>query len=224
MTNEERIFEMVEDVVNELWSDYYLQNGNAECELQYDNSVYITVEGENNTTVEIYYGDISEFEGKSEKEIKDYLQDCIKDKLFDFDAEDEYEGLGMNDTNVYEGIKDDEKEFKRTAWFIGREQMGVENEFSQFELALVGRLERLGKLVSEEYNPNLVQSYAVDISRIIHANELYEYMKEKNIDMTNVQFYDVNFFHVLETDWQINAYWVEGKKDKAVEKFMTHVY
>lgn len=224
MTNEERIFEMVKDVMDELWSWYYLQNGNAECELQYDNSVYITVEGENNTMVEIYYGDISEFEGKSEKEIKDYLQDCIKDKLFDFDAEDEYEGLGSDDVSIYKYMQEDEKEFNKIAWMIDCKQRGVEIETTQFESALVDELARLGKLMSEEYNPNLVQSYAVDISRIIRANELYEYMKEKNIDMTNVQFYDVNFFHILETDWQINAYWVEGKKDKAVEKFMTHVY
>ena len=29
MTSEERIFEMVKDVMDELWSWYYLQNGNA---------------------------------------------------------------------------------------------------------------------------------------------------------------------------------------------------
>lgn len=224
MTSEERIFEMVKDVMDELWSWYYLQNGNAECELQYDNSVYITVEGENNTMVEIYYGDISKFEDMTNEEIKEYLEDCMKEKFYDFDSEEEFECLGSDDVSIYKYMQEDEKEFNKIAWMIDCKQRGVEIETTQFESALVDELARLGKLMSEEYNPNLVQSYAVDISRIIHANELYEYMKEKNIDMTNVQFYDVNFFHILETDWQINAYWVEGKKDKAVEKFQTHVY
>ena len=157
MTNEERIFETVEEVVSELWSWYGLQNGNAECELQYDNSVYITVEGESNTTVEIYYGDISEFEDMDKKEISDYLEDCMKEKFYDFDSEEEFETLGSDDVSIYNYMQEDEKEFNKIAWMIDCKQRGVEIETTQFESALVDELARLGKLMSEEFNPYQVQ-------------------------------------------------------------------
>lgn len=224
MTDTEKIFETVEEVVSELWSWYGLQNGNAECELQYDNSVYITVEGESNTTVEIYYGDISEFEDMDKKEISDYLEDCMKEKFYEFDSEEEFEILGTDDVSIYKYMQEDEKEFNKIAWMIDCKQRGVEIETTQFESALVDELARLGKLMSEEFNPYQVQSYATSIERIVHANELYQYMKEKNIDMHNVYYYDVNFFNIMKNDCEISKYWVEGKKDKAVEKFQTHVF
>ena len=222
--NEEKVFANVKDVVSELWNDYYLQNGNAECDLQYDDTVIITVEGSSNTTVEIFYDDISEFDGMTKKEIKDYLEDCMKEKFYDFDSEEEFELMGSDDVSIYKYMQEDEKEFKKIAWMIDCKQRGINIETTQFESALVDELARLGKLMSEEFNPNQVVSYATSIERIVHANELYEYMKEKNIDMHNVYYYDVNFFNIMKCDYEISKYWVEGKKDKAVEKFQTHVF
>lgn len=225
MTNEE-IFAMVEEVVSELWLDYGLNgNGYAECELDFDN-VHITVEGSEGTIVPIFDDDISEFDDMSKKEIKDYLKDCMKEKFYDFDSQEEFEILGDDDISTYEYMKKDEKDFKEIAWLIEEEQEGNDANFSSFELALVRKLSELGKWMGEEFNPNVVKGYVTKIERLSHAVELYKYMKEKNIVDTkkSPQFYDENFFSVLMGDWQINAYWVEGKKDKAVEKFMTHVF
>lgn len=223
MTNEERIFETVEEVVSELWSWYGLQNdGEAECELD-DYCLYISVEGTEGTLVTIYNDDISEFDGMTKKEILDYLENCIKEEFLDFDSEEYFENTGC-DVDIYKAMQEDEKEFKKIAWMIDCKQKGAEIETTQFESALVDELARLGKLMSEEFNPYQVQSYATSIERIVHANELYQYMKEKNIDMHNVYYYDVNFFNIMKNDCEISKYWVEGKKDKAVEKFQTHVF
>ena len=226
MTNEERIFGMVKEVVSELWLDYGLNfNGYAECTLDFDN-VFITVEGSEGTIVTIFDDDITEFDNMTKKEISDYLKDCMKEKFNDFDSQEEFESLGDEDVSTYEYMKKDEKDFKEIAWLIEEEQEGNDTTISSFELALINKLSELGKWMGEEFRPNVVKGYVTKIERLSHANELYKYMKEKNIVDTkkSPQFLDENFFSVLMGDEKINAYWVEGKKDKAVEKFMTHVF
>lgn len=215
MTNEERIFEIMGDVVNE-WG-LYVEDINI-----YTNDLEATIVGQYDSRIYYTYNDIDELEGKSEKEIFASLENQLIETLEDFDAEEEFENLDLNDASILENMKLDEKDFKETVWMYEQKQKG--KEVSSFELALTHELQKLGQLMNDEVYPGLVASYAVDISRVRWSNEIYEYMKEKNIDMHNVYYYDVNFFNIMKTDYEISKYWVEGKKDKAVEKFQTHVF
>lgn len=214
MTNEE-IFGIMDDVVN-AWG-LYIEDINI-----YTNDLEVTIVGQYDSRIYYTYNDIDELEGKSEKEIFASLENQLIETLEDFDAEEEFENLDLNDARILENMKLDEKDFKETVWMYEQKQKG--KEVSSFELALTHELQKLGQLMNDEVYPGLVASYAVDISRVRWSNEIYEYMKEKNIDMHNVYYYDVNFFNIMKNDCEISKYWVEGKKDKAVEKFMTHVY
>ena len=214
MTNEE-IFEIMGDVVN-AWG-LYIEDINV-----YNNELEFTIVGQYDSRIYYTYNDIDELEGKSEKEIFASLENQLIETLEDFDAEEEFENLDLNDASILENMKLDEKDFKETVWMYEQKQKG--KEVSSFELALTHELQKLGQLMNDEVYPGMVAAYAVDISRVRWSNEIYEYMKEKNIDMHNVQFYDVNFFNIMKTDCEISKYWVEGKKDKAVEKFQTHVF
>ena len=215
MTNKEEIFEIMGDVVNE-WGLY------VEDMYAYTNDLEATIVGQYDSRIYYTYNDIDELEGKSEKEIFASLENQLIETLEDFDAEEEFENIDLNDARILENMKLDEKDFKETVWMYEQKQKG--KEVSSFELALTHELQKLGQLMNDEVYPGMVASYAVDISRVRWSNEIYEYMKEKNIDMHNVQFYDVNFFNIMKCDYEISKYWVEGKKDKAVEKFQTHVF
>lgn len=215
MTNEERIFEIMGDVVNE-WGLY------VEDMYAYTNDLEATIVGQYDSRIYYTYNDIDELEGKSEKEIFASLENQLIETLEDFDAEEEFENLDLNDARILENMKLDEKDFKETVWMYEQKQKG--KEVSSFELALTHELQKLGQLMNDEVYPGIVASYAVDISRVRWSNEIYEYMKEKNIDMSDVEYYDVNFFNIMKRDYEISKYWVEGKKDKAVEKFQTHVF
>ena len=215
MTNKEEIFEIMGDVVNE-WGLY------VEDMYAYTNDLEATIVGQYDSRIYYTYNDIDELEGKSEKEIFSSLENQLIETLEDFDAEEEFENLDLNDASILGNMKLDEKDFKETVWMYEQKQKG--KEVSSFELALTHELQKLGQLMNDEVYPGMVAAYAVDISRVRWSNEIYEYMKEKNIDMHNVQFYDVNFFNTMKTDCEISKYWVEGKKDKAVEKFQTHVF
>ena len=215
MTNKEEIFEIMGDVVNE-WGLY------VEDMYAYTNDLEATIVGQYDSRIYYTYNDIDELEGKSEKEIFASLENQLIETLEDFDAEEEFENLDLNDASILENMKLDEKDFKETVWMYEQKQKG--KEVSSFELALTHELQKLGQLMNDEVYPGLVASYAVDISRVRWSNEIYEYMKEKNIDMHNVYYYDVNFFNIMKNDCEISKYWVEGKKDKAVEKFQTHVF
>ena len=215
MTNKEEIFEIMGDVVNE-WGLY------VEDMYAYTNDLEATIVGQYDSRIYYTYNDIDELEGKSEKEIFASLENQLIETLEDFDAEEEFENLDLNDASILENMKLDEKDFKETVWMYEQKQKG--KEVSSFELALTHELQKLGQLMNDEVYPGMVAAYAVDISRVRWSNEIYEYMKEKNIDMHNVQFYDVNFFNIMKNDCEISKYWVEGKKDKAVEKFQTHVF
>ena len=214
MTNEE-IFQIMDDVVNE-WG-LYIEDINV-----YNDDLEATIVGQYDSRIYYTYNDIDELEGKSEKEIFASLESQLIETLKDFDAEEEFENLDLNNASILENMKLDEKDFKETVWMYEQKQKG--KEVSSFELALTHELQKLGQLMNEEIYPGLVASYAVDISRVRWSNEIYEYMKEKNIDMHNVYYYDVNFFNIMKNDCEISKYWVEGKKDKAVEKFQTHVF
>lgn len=214
MTNEE-IFEIMNDVVNE-WG-LYIEDINV-----YNNDLEATIVGQYDSRIYYTYNDMDELEGKSEKEIFASLENQLIETLENFDAEEEFENLDLNDVRILENMKLDEKDFKETVWMYEQKQKG--KEVSSFEIALTHELQKLGQLMNEEVYPGLVASYAVDISRVRWSNEIYEYMKEKNIDMTNVSYYDVNFFNIMRSDSLITELWTQGKKDEAVKQFQTHVF
>ena len=214
MTNEE-IFEIMNDVVNE-WG-LYIEDINV-----YNNDLEATIVGQYDSRIYCTYNDIDELEGKSEKEIFASLENQLIETLEDFDAEEEFENLDLNDVRILENMKLDEKDFKETVWMYEQKQKG--KEVSSFELALTHELQKLGQLMNDEVYPGLVASYAVDISRVRWSNEIYEYMKEKNIDMSNVDYYDVNFFRIVKNDSLITELWTQGKKDEAVKQFQKHVF
>lgn len=215
MTNEEEIFEIMGDVVNE-WGLY------VEDMYAYTNDLEATIVGQYDSRIYYTYNDIDELEGKSEKEIFENLESQLMGTLEDFDAEEEFENLDLNNASILENMKLDEKDFKETVWMYEQKQKG--KEVSSFELDLTHELQKLGQLMNDEVYPGLVASYAVDISRVRWSNEIYEYMKEKNIDMHNVQFYDVNFFRIVKDDYLITELWTQGKKDEAVKQFQKHVF
>lgn len=214
MTNEE-IFGIMDDVVN-AWG-LYIEDINI-----YTNDLEATIVGQYDSRIYYTYNDIDELEGKSEKEIFASLEVVLIETLEDFDAEEEFENLDLNDTSILENMKLDEKDFKETVWMYEQKQKG--KEVSSFELALTHELQKLGQLMNDEVYPGMVASYAVDISRVRWSNEIYEYMKEKNIDMHNAEFYDVNFFSIVKRDSLITELWTQGKKDEAVKQFQTHVF
>ena len=214
MTNEE-IFGIMDDVVN-AWG-LYIEDINI-----YTNDLEATIVGQYDSRIYYTYNDIDELEGKSEKEIFASLEVVLIETLEDFDAEEEFENLDLNDASILENMKLDEKDFKETVWMYEQKQKG--KEVSSFELALTHELQKLGQLMNDEVYPGMVASYAVDISRVRWSNEIYEYMKEKNIDMSDVQFYDVNFFSIVKRDYLITELWTQGKKDEAVKQFQTHVF
>lgn len=214
MTNEE-IFEIMGDVVNE-WG-LYIEDINI-----YTNDLEATIVGQYDSRIYYTYNDIDGLEGKSEKEIFASLESQLMETLEDFDAEEEFENLDMNDVSILENMKLDEKDFKETVWMYEQKQKG--KEVSSFEIALTHELQKLGQLMNDEVYPGMVASYAVDISRVRWSNEIYEYMKEKNIDMTNVDYYDVNFFSIVKRDSLITELWTQGKKDEAVKQFQKHVF
>ena len=215
MTNKEEIFEIMGDVVNE-WGLY------VEDMYAYTNDLEATIVGQYDSRIYYTYNDIDELEGKSEKEIFASLENQLIETLEDFDAEEEFENLDLNDASILENMKLDEKDFKETVWMYEQKQKG--KEVSSFELALTHELQKLGQLMNDEVYPGMVASYAVDISRVRWSNEIYEYMKKKNIDMSNVDYYDVNFFSIVERDYLITELWTQGKKDEAVKQFQTHVF
>lgn len=215
MTNKEEIFEIMGDVVNE-WGLY------VEDMYAYTNDLEATIVGQYDSRIYYTYNDIDELEGKSEKEIFASLENQLIETLEDFDAEEEFENLDLNEASILENMKLDEKDFKETVWMYEQKQKG--KEVSSFELALTHELQKLGQLMNDEVYPGMVASYAVDISRVRWSNEIYEYMKEKNIDMSNVEYYDVNFFSIVERDYLITELWTQGKKDEAVKQFQTHVF
>lgn len=215
MTNEERIFEIMGDVVNE-WG-LYIEDINI-----YTNDLEATIVGQYNSRIYYTYNDIDELEGKSEKEIFASLENQLIETLEDFDAEEEFENLDLNDASILENMKLDEKDFKETVWMYEQKQKG--KKVSSFELALTHELQKLGQLMNDEVYPGMVASYAIEISRVRWSNEIYEYMKEKNIDMSNAEYYDVNFFSIVERDYLITELWTQGKKDEAVKQFQTHVF
>ena len=215
MTNEERIFEIMGDVVN-AWG-LYIEDINI-----YTNDLEVTIVGQYDSRIYYTYNDIDELESKSEKEIFASLEVVLIETLEDFDAEEEFENLDLNDASILENMKLDEKDFKETVWMYEQKQKG--KEVSSFELALTHELQKLGQLMNDEVYPGLVASYAVDISRVRWSNEIYEYMKEKNIDMSDVEYYDVNFFSIVKRDYLITELWTQGKKDEAVKQFQTHVF
>lgn len=214
MTNEE-IFEIMNDVVNE-WG-LYIEDINV-----YNNDLEATIVGQYDSRIYYTYNDMDELEGKSEKEIFTSLENQLIETLEDFDAEEEFENLDLNDVRILENMKLDEKDFKETVWMYEQKQKG--KEVSSFEIALTHELQKLGQLMNEEVYPGMVATYAVDISRVRWSNEIYEYMKEKSIDMTNVSYYDVNFFNIMRSDSLITELWTQGKKDEAVKQFQTHVF
>lgn len=215
MTDTEKIFEIMNDVVNE--GGLYIEDINV-----YNNDLEVTIVGQYDSRIYYTYNDMDELEGKSEKEIFTSLENQLIETLEDFDAEEEFENLDLNDVSILENMKLDEKDFKETAWMYEQKQKG--KEVSSFELALTHELQKLGQLMNDEVYPGLVASYAVDISRVRWSNEIYEYMKEKNIDMTNVSYYDVNFFNTMRSDSLITELWTQGKKDEAVKQFQKHVF
>lgn len=215
MINKEEIFEIMGDVVNE-WGLY------VEDMYAYTNDLEATIVGQYDSRIYYTYNDIDELEGKSEKEIFENLESQLMGTLEDFDAEEEFENLDLNNASILENMKLDEKDFKETVWMYEQKQKG--KEVSSFELDLTHELQKLGQLMNDEVYPGLVASYAVDISRVRWSNEIYEYMKEKNIDMHNVQFYDVNFFRIVKDDYLITELWTQGKKDEAVKQFQKHVF
>lgn len=215
MTNKEEIFEIMGDVVNE-WGLY------VEDMYAYTNDLEATIVGQYDSRIYYTYNDIDELEGKSEKEIFASLENQLIETLEDFDAEEEFENLDLNDARILENMKLDEKDFKETVWMYEQKQKG--KEVSSFEMALTHELQKLGQLMNDEVYPGMVAAYAVDISRVRWSNEIYEYMKEKNIDMSNVDYYDVNFFSIVERDYLITELWTQGKKDEAVKQFQTHVF
>ena len=214
MTNEE-IFGIMDDVVN-AWG-LYIEDINI-----YTNDLEATIVGQYDSRIYYTYNDIDELEGKSEKEIFASLENQLMETLEDFDAEEEFENLDLNDASILENMKLDEKDFKETVWMYEQKQKG--KEVSSFEMALTHELQKLGQLMNDEVYPGMVAAYAVDISRVRWSNEIYEYMKEKNIDMSNVDYYDVNFFSIVERDYLITELWTQGKKDEAVKQFQTHVF
>lgn len=215
MTNKEEIFEIMGDVVNE-WGLY------VEDMYAYTNDLEATIVGQYDSRIYYTYNDIDELEGKSEKEIFASLENQLIETLEDFDAEEEFENLDLNEASILENMKLDEKDFKETVWMYEQKQKG--KEVSSFEMALTHELQKLGQLMNDEVYPGMVAAYAVDISRVRWSNEIYEYMKEKNIDMSNVSYYDVNFFSIVKGDYLITELWTKGKKDEAVKQFQTHVF
>lgn len=215
MTNKEEIFEIMGDVVNE-WGLY------VEDMYAYTNDLEATIVGQYDSRIYYTYNDIDELEGKSEKEIFSSLENQLIETLEDFDAEEEFENLDLNDASILENMKLDEKDFKETVWMYEQKQKG--KEVSSFELALTHELQKLGQLMNDEVYPGMVAAYAVDISRVRWSNEIYEYMKEKNIDMSNADYYDVNFFSIVKRDYLITELWTQGKKDEAIKQFQTHVF
>lgn len=214
MTNEE-IFGIMDDVVN-AWG-LYIEDINI-----YTNDLEATIVGQYDSRIYYTYNDIDELEGKSEKEIFASLEVVLIETLKDFDAEEEFENLDLNDASILENMKLDEKDFKETVWMYEQKQKG--KKVSSFELALTHELQKLGQLMNDEVYPGMVASYAVDISRVRWSNEIYEYMKEKNIDMSDADYYDVNFFSIVKRDYLITELWTQGKKDEAVKQFQKHVF
>lgn len=215
MTNEE-IFQIMDDVVNK-WG-LYIEDINV-----YNNDLEAIIVGQYDSRIYYTYNDIDELEGKSEKEIFASLESQLMETLEDFDAEEEFENLDLNNASILEDMKLDEKDFKETVWMYEQKEKNGK-EVSSFELDLTHELQKLGQLMNEEIYPSMVASYAVDISRVRWSNEIYEYMKEKNIDMTNVNYYDVNFFSIVKRDSLITELWTQGKKDEAVKQFQKHVF
>ena len=214
MTNEE-IFGIMDDVVN-AWG-LYIEDINI-----YTNDLEATIVGQYDSRIYYTYNDIDELEGKSEKEIFASLEVVLIETLKDFDAEEEFENLDLNDASILENMKLDEKDFKETVWMYEQKQKG--KKVSSFELALTHELQKLGQLMNDEVYPGMVASYAVDISRVRWSNEIYEYMKEKNIDMSDADYYDVNFFSIVKRYYLITELRTQGKKDEAVKQFQKHVF
>lgn len=215
MTDTEKIFGIMDDVVN-AWG-LYIEDINI-----YTNDLEATIVGQYDSRIYYTYNDIDELEGKSEKEIFASLESQLMETLEDFDAEEEFENLDLNDASILENMKLDEKDFKETVWMYEQKQKG--KEVSSFELALTHELQKLGQLMNDEVYPGMVASYAVDISRVRWSNEIYEYMKEKNIDMSDADYCDVNFFSIVKRDYLITELWTQNKKDEAVKQFQKHVF
>lgn len=203
MTTEKELHAMVEQVAMTI-EDKWLLDASWDLEDGYLNMTVCYRLAE----VEVFDDDIV---GMSQEEILDAVEEHMVSAFLDFDLEEE-KIKRDSDIDVYDALDDDNKEYKKIAFLISRQNHGASWKQIKFESTLFDERGRLGGLVAKETNPILQMAYATALSGIAFARELFAYMR---MDVDSKQF-----FKVLENNPQINAYCVLGQYDKAKKEFL----
>lgn len=132
----ERIIEMIKTIA----SENYMLDRNSEFYEQ-ENEIYASFEGENNSTIAIYF-DLDLMEDLNSVEILSYVLNTIIYKLREFNADEEFNNLwstefgennGFSPTEFIEMLKDDEDQFWDIASILERQYKEVKKALQWVE-------------------------------------------------------------------------------------------
>lgn len=158
--------------------------------------------------VEVFDDDIV---GMDEDEILDAIENNMVSAFLDFDLEEEKIRHG-SDIDSYDALDDDNKEYKKIAYLISRQNHGASWKQIKFESVLIDNRTWLGESIAEETNPAVQALYINDLTSIVNAPVLYSYMQSE-VDPKK-------FIKVMQANSRINTLCELGKLNEAKKEFL----
>ena len=149
--------------------------------------------------------------GMDEDEILDTIENNMVSAFLDFDLEEEKIRRG-SDIDIYDALDDDNKEYKKIAYLISRQNRGASWKQIKFESVLIDERTRLGELIAKETNPGVQALYINDLTSIVNAPVLYSYMQSE-VDPKK-------FLKIMQGNPRINTWCELGKLDGAKKEFL----
>lgn len=158
--------------------------------------------------VEVFDGNIV---GMDEDELLDTIENNMVSAFLDFDLEEEKIRHG-SDIDSYDALDDDNKEYKKIAYLISRQNHGASWKQIKFESVLIDNRTWLGESIAEETNPAVQALYINDLTSIVNAPVLYSYMQSE-VDPKK-------FIKVMQANSRINTLCELGKLNEAKKEFL----
>lgn len=202
-TQEKELHAMVENLVMAIEDKWLLD---CFCDLE-DGHLNVTV-CYTLAEVEVFDDDIV---GMDEGEILDAVENNMVSAFLDFDLEEEKIRRG-SDIDIYDALDDDNKEYKKIAYLISRQNHGASWKQIKFESVLIDERTQLGELIAKETNPAAQALYVNDLTSIVNAPVLYSYMQS--------EMEPKKFLKVMQGNPRINTRCELGKIDEAKKEFL----
>lgn len=203
MTTEKELHAMVEQVATTI-EDKWLLDVSWDLEDGYLNMNVCYVWAE----IEVFNDDVT---GMNEKEILDAIEKNMVSAFLDFDLESEKIKSG-SDIDIYDALDDDNKEYKKIAYLISRQNSGASWRQIKFESAFIDTRRWLGESIAEETNPAAQALYVNDLTSIANAPVLYMFMKS--------EMKPKKFLKIMQSNPRINTLCELGKLNEAKKEFL----